>query len=70
MVTKSRTPDRSARITVDSLLNPVTRMTGMSYPAARTRAEDAVQAAERVKALTAIVDDLAQRPHSELVHQW
>jgi hypothetical protein len=38
--------------------------------AARTRAEDAVQAAERVKALTSIVDDLAQRPHSERVHQW
>jgi hypothetical protein len=38
--------------------------------AARTRAEDAVQAAERVQALTAIVDDLARRAHSERVHQW
>jgi hypothetical protein len=38
--------------------------------AARSRAEEAVQAAERVRALTAIVDDLANRPHSDRVHQW
>ena len=38
LVTKSRTPARSARITVPSSLNPVTRTTGGSIPSARSRA--------------------------------
>jgi hypothetical protein len=38
--------------------------------AAQTHQEDAVQAAERVKALTTIVDDLARRQYSDRVHQW
>lgn len=38
--------------------------------AARSRGEEAVQAAERVRALATVVDDLAKRTHSERVHQW
>lgn len=38
--------------------------------AARSHQQDALQAAERVKALTTIVDDLAHRLHGDRVHQW
>jgi len=43
---------------------------GLRQAAAHGRAEEAVQAAERVRALSAIVNDLAHRSHSERVHQW
>jgi hypothetical protein len=38
--------------------------------AARTSREEAVQAADRAKALTAIVESLARRTLSDRVHQW
>jgi len=38
--------------------------------AARSSREDAIQAAERARALTAIVESLARRAHSDRVHQW
>jgi hypothetical protein len=38
--------------------------------AARSSREDAIQAAERARALTGIVESLARRAHSDRVHQW
>jgi hypothetical protein len=38
--------------------------------AARTSREEAIQAADRAKALRGIVESLARRPHSDRVTQW
>jgi hypothetical protein len=42
----------------------------LRHEAAVNRREDAARAAERLQALTAIVDDLARRQHGDRVHQW
>ena len=42
----------------------------LRHDAAQSSHADALQAVERVKALTAIVDDLARRQYSDRVHQW